>query len=111
MRYPKIISESRPDDNSVILRFEISRGIVFFEGHFPSQPVLPGIVQVDWAIFFARKSFNLTEESCIEIEQIKFMKIIKPNTKLDLLLKLENGILNFKYYADDAVYSLGKLRI
>jgi len=112
MKYPKIIAKVEHEDKHkhITLCLLIPAEIIFFEGHFPNMPILPGMVQVDWAIFFASKFFDVTPEMFSHIEKLKFTAIIKPNQKLFLNLMLENNILTFKYFNDNVIYSTGKIK-
>lgn len=114
MKYPEIIDKveqkQEHEPTNIILRLFIPVQIVFFQGHFPNAPILPGMVQVDWAIFFAHKFFKVRPEMFLHIEQLKFTAVIKPNITLFLALKLENDTLTFKYFNDDVVYSMGKIK-
>lgn len=109
-KYPEIIDQTQNEQTCITLHLFISADIVFFQGHFPEAPILPGMVQVDWAIFFAHKFFNVVPEIFLNIEQLKFMQVIKPNYTLFLSLKLADNILSFKYFNDDVVYSMGKIK-
>jgi 3-hydroxyacyl-[acyl-carrier-protein] dehydratase len=110
MRYPEIIETLQNDPNNITLRLRIPAEIIFFQGHFPNTPILPGVAQVDWAIFFAHKFLGIDPQKCLNIEQIKFTKVIKPNSKISLEVKLENNTLHFKYFNDDIIYSKGKIK-
>ena len=35
------------------------RGLVYFNGHFHGQPILAGVVQIDWVIGYGRRCFDL----------------------------------------------------
>lgn len=110
MKYPEIITQSQEQPSSITLRLFISKDIIFFQGHFPNTPILPGVIQVDWAFFFAYKFLNIEREKFSTIEQLKFTNIIKPDTTLSLILNLENNILTFKYFNNDVIYSSGRIK-
>jgi 3-hydroxymyristoyl/3-hydroxydecanoyl-(acyl carrier protein) dehydratase len=82
----------------------------WFEGHFPNQPILPGVVQIGWAVHFAGEIYRISP-SVNTLEQIKFKRPIFPNTKLTLHLTpdIERKKLNYDYRDADHLYSSGTL--
>ena len=57
----------------------------WFRGHFPGQPVLPGIVQVHWAVLACRTVYGLPG-SPREIKRLKFKRVVEPPAELELAL-------------------------
>jgi len=107
MNKPTIIHEVQ-NDEELILSIEIPDSILYFQGHFPEHPILPGVVQVHWAEHFGRRYFkNLAQFS--RLEKIKFHAIITPNIQMDLILTHKESIkkLLFCYQTDQQKYSSG----
>lgn len=78
----------------------------FFKGHFDKFPILPGVVQLFFANYYATKAFKI-DCRCGQIRKIKFTNIIKPDKNIRLVFnKTTNGI-NFKYEDDEKTYSSG----
>ena len=69
-----------------------------FTGHFPQTPVLPGVVQLDWAIALAAPllAANLRFAG---MEVLKFQQLVRPGDalQLDLRFEPERGKLYFSY--------------
>ncbi len=63
----------------------ISPDMHHFQGHFPDQPILPGVVQLDWVIALAREAFELPKQF-LRMETLKFQALIPPRTRLELSL-------------------------
>lgn len=78
----------------------------FFEGHFDVMPILPGVVQLYFAKYFADDIFNI-EIPPTEAKKVKFSNIIRPDTPVTLRLKNLEKSLEFTYLADDKTYSSG----
>jgi 3-hydroxymyristoyl/3-hydroxydecanoyl-(acyl carrier protein) dehydratase len=71
-----------------------------FQGHFPGHPILPGVLQVDWAIRFGAEAFGPLGRFR-GIDQLKFQGLIQPGEVLELQLEFEpaRGRLRFTYLA------------
>lgn len=106
---PEIISES-VDSNRAEFDIQVPSDLYYLQGHFPGEPVLPGVVQVHWAIQLASERFEL-KPSFAGIEALKFHRIIEPETSLRLVLELneENGKLTFSYMSESGKHSQGRV--
>ncbi|WP_233271789.1 AMP-binding protein [Paraburkholderia acidiphila] len=60
--------------------------LVHFAGHFPGLPILPGVVQVDWAMRFARE-WVPGVRALASVDQLKFTMPVPPGALLKLVLK------------------------
>ena len=107
MYRPELIDESR-EDAAVRLRFRIAPELAYFADHFPAWPILPGIVQVHWAIEFARRYFGCSR-GCQRLENLKFHRIVRPSMELALTLQFDESKsrLDFVYDNSTAKYSSG----
>ncbi|MDR7088790.1 ApeI family dehydratase [Cellvibrio fibrivorans] len=86
-----------------------------FAGHFPHFPILPGVVQLDWAVHYAQE-FLLLDEPVVRVERLKFTCPISPNTSLQLSLIYDAGrdSVDFRFYrqldgARELLFSQGRL--
>ncbi|TDV39019.1 acyl-coenzyme A synthetase/AMP-(fatty) acid ligase [Paraburkholderia caballeronis] len=59
--------------------------LVHFAGHFPGLPILPGVVQVDWALRLADE-WMPGARALASVEQLKFMAPVPPGVLLRLAL-------------------------
>ena len=55
---------------------EVEAGHPGFVGHFPQQPVLPGVVQLDWVERLAREPLPICLRSSRGWKQLKFQQVI-----------------------------------
>ncbi len=78
----------------------------FFKGHFDGIPVLPGVVQLYYARFFAEDVFGM-ELPHAEAKKIKFSNVMKPDTRVTLRLAINEKYVEFTYLADDKIFSSG----
>jgi 3-hydroxymyristoyl/3-hydroxydecanoyl-(acyl carrier protein) dehydratase len=108
-----VLNAISPDEVRLVLHIPVQ--LTHFEGHFPELPILPGVVQVDWAVTYARKHLPLTGEF-IALENLKFQGIVLPAANIALHLSWNAAAkkLNFRYTDIDAadsarVYSSGRI--
>lgn len=82
-----------------------------FGGHFPDNPILPGVIQVDWAIRFGTEAFGPLGDFQ-GIENLKFMDLIRPGERLELDLNFDRaeGRLGFRYQFQGSRKSAGQIR-
>ena len=71
IKNPEVISVTRSEDQ-LALSLMIPATLLYFRGHFPNFPILPGIVQLDWAVQYSREHFDLGAISPTTI-RIKFI--------------------------------------
>lgn len=89
-RKPTIISTQTQaqDANqpSVVITMRVDDDILDFTGHFANHPLLPGVTQVDWAIYYGQ--IHLQANSVFQgMEVLKFQEPILPNTEVELELR------------------------
>lgn len=108
---PKILAIRRnPEGDHVQLDLLISPSIGHFAGHFPDLPILPGVVQLDWAARYAREYLALSGEFSA-LENLKFLALVLPEARLQLSLKWdeETKRLDFSYMGGQRKYSQGRI--
>ena len=107
--YPEILTTNRIDE-SVVLTLLIPEELMYFDGHFDQAALLPGVVQIDWAVYFGRQFFScLGEFSGLEV--IKFKEVISPNQQVVLTLQFKENKnkLLFSYQSDRGACSSGRI--
>jgi 3-hydroxymyristoyl/3-hydroxydecanoyl-(acyl carrier protein) dehydratase len=103
---PEILAE-RAAPGRVELDVRVPADLACFAGHFPGLPILPGVVQIDWAVKLARPRLALRGEFAA-MEQLKFLSIVMPEARLTLALELAApDRLAFCYSAGGAKRSSG----
>lgn len=91
------------------LLLDVNPELVFFKGHFPGNPILPGVVQLHWAVGISASLFEFNGIP-YEIKRLKFSNIVQPPSVLELHLnqKNETGV-QFKFTSFGRVHSMGSL--
>ncbi|MDR0564479.1 MAG: AMP-binding protein [Azoarcus sp.] len=89
-------------EEKIILQLKIPANLIWFEGHFPGAPVLPGVVQIDWAAWFARFYLGF-DAGAANISNIKFQHAFKPHDapRLEMVLRKNGAELEFFYTLGD----------
>lgn len=100
----------RQSIDEVTLDIPLSADMLCFAGHFPSAPVLPGVVQLDWAVRFCQHYFS----DCRQLqssEALKFIKLTPPGQTLRLTLtRSKPGVINFVYALAGEKSASGRLK-
>jgi 3-hydroxymyristoyl/3-hydroxydecanoyl-(acyl carrier protein) dehydratase len=97
---PEVLGESRKGERATY-RLRVPASLVHFRDHFPSYPLLPGVVQLDWAVRLARLSFGGLEESR-GFDNFKCRAPISPDTELELVLTHDAARHRVKFEYTDA---------
>ena len=94
----------------VILDLHVSPKIAHFAGHFAGAALVPGVVQVDWAVHFARQYLPL-EGAFSALENLKFLGVMVPDAKLQLSLAwdAQRKRLDFSYANPIRKFSVGRV--
>ena len=101
---------SREIDGEWQLELEVPLDLAHFSGHFPRTPVLPGVVQIDWAQHLARQVMTLPPRFA-GMEVLKFQQLVRPGDRLQLSLRFDTdkGKLYFAYRNGEAACSSGRI--
>jgi acyl-CoA synthetase (AMP-forming)/AMP-acid ligase II/3-hydroxymyristoyl/3-hydroxydecanoyl-(acyl carrier protein) dehydratase len=93
-----------------LLELVVPPDLLYFDGHFTLAPVLPGVVQVDWAIHYGRLHFGLAG-AFGGINALKFQQMIRPGVpvRLELAWDAVKGSLNFRYFSEAGAHASGRI--
>ncbi|NBF01904.1 AMP-binding protein [Pseudomonas sp. Fl5BN2] len=92
------------------LQLAIPPDLAYFSGHFPATPVLPGVVQVDWALALGQQLLELPGRFA-GMEVLKFQQLVRPGDRIQLNLRFDaqRQKLYFAYLNDGAPCSSGRI--
>ncbi len=109
MKEPIVISHNLAE-NQLELELEIPEEIIYFAGHFEGYPLLPGVVQIHWAEYYARQYFPQIG-LFTRLENVKFHSMIRPNKVVNLSLTYfpEKRKVSFSYFDGEQKYSSGRI--
>ncbi|WP_248795973.1 AMP-binding protein [Pseudomonas sp. MWU13-2105] len=106
---PELLSQHEMD-GEWLLHLVVPLDLAYFSGHFPTTPVLPGVVQVDWALELGRQRLELPEKFA-GMEVLKFQQLVRPGDRLELSLRFdrERSKLHFAFRNAAAACSSGRI--
>ena len=109
-RLPELLSTEQVDDSQWFFSIRVPVNLYYFNGHFPGNPVLPGVVQVSWVQHFARELLGSGCEFC-NVDALKFQSIIQPADQVVMKLTINRlkQSLNFTFESADLKYSSGRI--
>ncbi|WP_179402104.1 AMP-binding protein [Burkholderia guangdongensis] len=73
------------DASNLHAELRVPPGLAHFAGHFPGLPILPGVVQIDWAVRIASRDIPGVR-AVRSIEHLKFKAPVPPGAVLALSL-------------------------
>jgi acyl-coenzyme A synthetase/AMP-(fatty) acid ligase/3-hydroxymyristoyl/3-hydroxydecanoyl-(acyl carrier protein) dehydratase len=106
---PDLVAQEQHGDE---LRLEliVPLDLAHFPGHFPGTPILPGVVQVDWAMNLSQRLMDLPPRFA-GMEVLKFQQLVRPGDRISLTLRFdpERSKLHFAYRNGEAACSSGRI--
>jgi 3-hydroxymyristoyl/3-hydroxydecanoyl-(acyl carrier protein) dehydratase len=92
------------------LQLAVPPDLAYFSGHFPTAPVLPGVVQVEWALNLGQQLMNLPKKFA-GMEVLKFQQLVRPGDEVQLHLRFDpvRNKLYFAYRNETATCSSGRI--
>jgi acyl-CoA synthetase (AMP-forming)/AMP-acid ligase II len=109
-RLPEVLNQQWVEDE-LHLSLIVPPDLAYFSGHFPKAPVLPGVVQVDWAMQLGQRLIDLPP-AFAGMEVLKFQQLVRPGDELALTLRFdaERSKLHFTFRnARHAACSSGRI--
>jgi 3-hydroxymyristoyl/3-hydroxydecanoyl-(acyl carrier protein) dehydratase len=98
------------EEDSVELSFFVPKDLDYFNGHFPDTPILAGVVQLHWAVEYAKEQFLLVDQIVKNIEVLKFKGVIVPEQNLQLTLTKKSAEkVIFSYFSDKGQHASGRI--
>jgi 3-hydroxymyristoyl/3-hydroxydecanoyl-(acyl carrier protein) dehydratase len=100
----------RQDVHDVSLELHIPADLLYFDGHFDATPILPGVVQLNWAVTLGRRYFPLPPDFSAVLA-LKFQQMISPGAivMMELVFEPSKGILHFRLKSGAGQHASGRI--
>ena len=85
-------------------------GFSGFKGHFPEQPVLPGVCQIALAMVMADR-LRGTRQTLTQVVNAKFVSMVKPGQRLQVQCTLVEDLLRAKLFSGETRVAELNLRV
>jgi hypothetical protein len=110
-REPELLAVRR---NEQYVELDLFNGadLVQLDGHFPGMPIVPGVVQIDWAVKLAARYLGVPLVSA-QAYQVKFHRLTLPGMAVTLRLTHDEDRqrLRFAYRRGDDVLTSGIIQL
>lgn len=110
-RLPQILEKTTDEaSGKYVVEFIVPHDLFYLEGHFPGRPILPGVVQISWAIHYFRELFG-DPGDFLRLEVLKFQQVIQPGEKISLNMTWDTtkNKLTFHYTGRDCSHASGRI--
>ncbi|MFZ6751419.1 AMP-binding protein [Undibacterium sp. Ren11W] len=96
--------------NRLALEVIAPADLLYFDGHFSQMAILPGVVQLDWAIHYGCEYFALAA-GFEAVHALKFQQVIRAEmpVTLELIFDAQKNSLNFRYFSAAHAHSSGRI--
>ncbi|MBK7948138.1 MAG: hypothetical protein IPK00_05240 [Deltaproteobacteria bacterium] len=113
--------DARGGDRARTVLLEVPTGLACWRGHFPGQPMLPGVVQVDWVLRELER-WRGAPPQVLALEGLKFKQPVLPGEALVLRLEGEPASgseaggspgesIDFRFVRGEEEVSRGRVRL
>ena len=96
MREPEWRRVQSAVENALVLQATVPLDLIYFKGHFANFPLVPGVVELQWAVAQVPTLLGRT----IEIERVdnlKYQQFLRPNDQVELTMSWDESKKRVKF--------------
>ena len=99
------------ENATAVVTLTVPEQLAWFDGHFPGNKVLPGVVQVDWAGKLAKALF-VAKDRFYQLTNIKFKSMVMPGAVMQLTLSYNAAkqSITFSFFDQSETFSSGSFK-
>lgn len=109
----KLEEMNRSEANEISADIRVPSGSPWFDGHFPREPILPGVAQIGMVFDAIQKARN-RDLKLSGVRRVRFKRIIRPDDRLKIIaapLKQEAGSYSFRILIQDETVCSGVMTV
>jgi 3-hydroxymyristoyl/3-hydroxydecanoyl-(acyl carrier protein) dehydratase len=111
IRQPVVHALDVASADSLRCQATVPLDLAVFEGHFPTLPVVPAVVQIGWVLDLARAHLGCRGRFG-GVVTAKFRRLVRPGMRLSLSVDLEpTHRVRFEYASSGALVSMGRIQL
>jgi len=105
---PNVVAEPLRTPAGLGVEFEVPAELWCLRGHFDGHPVVPGVVQLQWVMSWARDWLGRELRPRV-IQALKYKQLLRPAVRARADLELEGESLGFRIWNSEAEFSSGRI--
>jgi len=109
----KVNNMNRSAENEISADIRVPSDSPWFDGHFPGEPILPGVAQIGMVFDTIKKAHN-QELMVSSVRRVRFKRIIRPDDQLKIIavpLKQETDSYSFLILIQDETVCSGVMTV
>ena len=96
----------RVESDSVQLEFAVPDDYAYVDGHFPGNPIVPGVAQIGWALAACRL---LKTDGDVSVSKYRFVRPIRPGSSVRVEATRSGEKFACRVFADGEPASKGTI--
>ena len=89
-------------ENKIVTRYQVTGEESFFKGHFPGNPIMPGVILQEAAFQSGALLMSFLSDSkglgvVSRVSDVKFKNFVKPGDLLEIEVQLDENLANAFY--------------
>ncbi|WP_158774581.1 AMP-binding protein [Cobetia sp. L2A1] len=117
-RLPRWLGEHSSGPEQLTLEAEVPDSLIYLDGHFAQQPLVPGVVMLKWARDLGKRlqlnGQQIDDAHFMRLERIKFSSLLLPGMRFTLdgtLVRDGHGLrVDFRLASGAGLHASGRLR-
>ncbi len=113
MKWYVLKNVTRSDKNKIEADVTVPPGSPWFSGHFPGDPILPGVAQIGMVKDVIRQARS-QDLNVSGVRRVRFKQIIRPDDKLKIIaapLKENTGAYSFRILVENEAVCSGVMMV